>query len=90
MSVQVQQLAGLLTTAPQYLWEGLLHQILGLLNPPPTPSFGIPPEPIGVDVVVQLMHFLTSNEGGDSPISPELCMHLRVELARCLADAFAS
>lgn len=87
-TAQVQQLVGLLATAPQHLWVELLEQILDLLDSSRTPA--------GVASTMQLMHFLTINDNtidGDTtttPISPELCMRLRLALSHTLADSFAT
>lgn len=97
VSSQVQQLAGLLHAAPVTLRDNLITEILALLNESS--------ESLGVEASVQLMHFLTLHEqheelggygGGygererDEPVTPELCMRLRVALSRNLAASFAA
>jgi hypothetical protein len=93
VSTQVQQLIGLLATAPQHLWVELLSEILHLLDStaasPSSSSFSSSPIVIGVEPTMQLMHFLTHHEGDDSPISPELGMRLRLALSHSLANSFA-
>jgi len=78
-TLQVQQLVELLHTAPQSLWEEMIHTILALLFSSS--------DPIGVDSTMQLMHFLTCHE---DEISPDLKMRLRLALSQNLAHSFAT